>query len=200
MSEKIPEETFTTLRISKHTNEIKWFSADVSCKIRNILIQQDNLTIIHKWVWIFPDIKWEKLRLIFNDWEEVNLPEEMYKKLLMYIRNQWKIIDINRSLVDCNSFVSFVYWLWMWDRYKIFDETNETPFNQNRINPWDVIFLNNRLHNTQWNYHFALYLWKNLYISKFSNWNLTITTIEELKNFYNPTNVTILSKKDTKAS
>jgi len=199
MSEKISEKT-TSLRISEHTNEVKWFRDNVSCEIKNILIEQDNLTRIHKWVWIFPDIKWEKLKLTFNDWEEVKLPEDIYKQLLLYIRNQWKIIDFQRGIIDSNSFVSFVYWLWMSDRYRIFDETNEIPFNQNKINPWDIIFLNNRLHNIQWNYHFALYLWIWLYISKFSNWNLAITTLEELKNFYNPTNITILSKKITKAS
>jgi len=196
MSEKIPEETVTTLKISKHTNEVKWFRQDISCKIRNILIQQDNLTIIHKWVWIFPDIKWEKLRLVFNDWEEINLPEEMYKKLLMYIRNQWKIIDINRSLIDSNSFVSFVYWLWMWDRYRIFDETNEQNLtNLIHLIPWDVIFLENKLYNVQWNYYFALYLWRDLYISKFSNGHLGVTTLNELESFSQPTNIHILSKK-----
>jgi len=199
MSEKTPEK-ITSLRISEYTNEIKWFRNDVSCKIRNILIEQDNLIRIHKWVWIFPDIKWEKLKLTFSDWEEVKLPEDIYKQLLIYIRNQWKIIDFQREIIDSNSFVSFVYWLWMKDRHKIFDETNETNLsNLSNLNPWDIVFLENKLHNVQWNYHFALYLWKDLYISKFSNGNLAVTTLNELESFYEPTNIHRLTKK-TKAS
>jgi len=195
MSEKIFENT-TILRISKYTNEVKWFRDDVSCKINNILIYQNNLIKIHKGVWIFPNIKWEKLKLTFNNWEEINLPEDIYTQLLIYIRNQWKIININKSLVDSNSFVSFVYWLWMKDRYEIFDKTNEQNItNLSNLTPWDVIFLENKSDNVQWNHHFSLYLWRGLHISKFSNGHLGITTLNELKSFYQPINIFRLSKK-----
>jgi len=200
MSEKIQEEE-TILRISEYTNEVQWFSDGISCKIRNILIEQDNIIQIHKWVWFFPNIKWEKLKLVFSDWKEVELPGDIYKQLLTYIRNQWKIIDMKKTIVDSNSFVSFVYWLGIRDRHKIFEETNEQNLsNLSDLNPWDVIFLENKLHNIQWNYHFALYLWRELYISKFSNGHLGITTINELESFYEPTNIHRLTKKETKAS
>ena len=155
----------------------------------------DNCDILYK--------KWYKI-------EEIELWKYFKKNLISYINSSWDIGKRKFSwldYIDCIDFSNYIMWKEsniVDDNKKLYSITKyfnkDIPIKDNTIKPININFIN-RIDKKPWEvftiinikdnaWHDIIYLWKDLYISKFWSWDIYITNIEEILNYY-PSNIIV---------
>ena len=165
---------------------------NIKTMINDILIKEKS-----KWISIY-DINdlsnTQKIKIFFENWDELILPKWMIEKLSIYIKSQNKIEQIiwNNSSFNCLHFAHFINWV----------ECNNSTFNDtswnterlksieiNNLNIWDTILT--WLTKKEWkiissnSMHFSIYLWKWLFMWKWwDEWAVFIYDLEILEKSY----------------
>ena len=184
-------------------------------QITKLYIWKSNRSFINADIWTVSKVhdvlikrKWNKLKsvyklnnlsnindieLYYENWEKINLPENIIKNLSIYLSTQNNINKLlwNNKYFDCTSFVHLLNWIPFNDK---FEEKNWNLENipwEESLSIWDNL-LNWIIETRNWNMflrwdhiHFSIYLWEWLYLWKWwINWNLIVYNMESLKKMY----------------
>lgn len=150
---------------------------------------------------------------IMLEWElwftELEVPELISEKLWEYIRDRWYMHYQSRGNFDCFDFAHLLNWVSYEEKWFEYDKWTISD-NTSWIQPWDTILLCNVL---SWEekstfqiwperyiadrlFHFAVYIWNGLYISKLWKWEVYVTTLDEMRKLYDYKNVLKLTSKN----
>jgi hypothetical protein len=168
-----------------YDNQDSWWDIVSSCKYKIISLFNDE-----------PDSICIKNR---GEEEKIDFDDIKIERILMFIKKQEEAKS-NISDIYCSEFCDFVNW-------KSFNNYEKTKISINEvcnIKIWDNLLICNT--DTKKNnfkikdnifikkpfFHFAVYIWKKLFISKFWKWALYITTFEEMHKIYNYWNFYII--------
>jgi len=174
--------------VNKSYIEINWKSIYIT-NWNNIIDKMEDLNIYKEGIW------WEL--------EKLPIPKLIRKKLAIYLSIRHKLKEIlklnEEEWFDCLSFVYFLLWIpyknnnmninyWLKKQIKF----NNLWSIKNHFKPWEILLIwekgekGNLLYDLKKNtYHFAVYLWKWLWISKYGKNNtIKIWNIESLNNSY----------------
>lgn len=170
------------------TNLTKW-------KVFKILIKRDlkdhkttpSLTD-NLWNILFTNLsKTWKTHFLYStngrEFKYLEISEEISERIWEYIRNINKIKWYN---FDCSAFAHFISWAPIRDKGVVLElkEWDYKTINPDKLNPWDIVFIweiDNKNTNN-WNYHWVIYLWEWLFLSKYwdkMNW-FVITDLQAL--------------------
>jgi hypothetical protein len=139
-----------------------------------------------------------------NKIEEIKLPKHQMNNLSNFLKYQKKTKS-NLPKIQCSEFCNLVNWVKNFNGYTKkqihIHEINNIKISESLIicETWEEennFRLNNNLFIKKPFFHFAIYIWNWLYISKFWKWNIYITTFEEMYKIYNYSNFYILNKKE----
>ena len=203
------------------TNSSKAKINDKEISIANILIatlEWNNITNIKNYYTNTEKINLNKdtTSIFIKEWdhiEELKLPKYLKKRFIKYLsweKNIVKRIENNLDYIDCVDFSNYLIWipniknLWwklydldfIYDNSKRYWKNFNTPISINFIKnikkePWEAFILVNRENKSN---HEIVYLWNELYVSKFWWFDIFITNIEEILKRY-PSNLIARKKK-----
>jgi hypothetical protein len=116
--------------------------------------------------------------------ELLELPEYIIQWITRYLQNSPKLSEAT----DCLGFIVEILWGKRGDRFLDdgdFSHHWETRFRSlQELIPGDIVFLRDSDEESfhKWNYHYALYIGKGLFLSKFFlHWPLVVQTFEQLR-------------------
>jgi hypothetical protein len=136
--------------------------------------------------------------------KEVLFPKEQLSNLCYFLEEQ-KQSKSNLPEIQCSEFCNLINWINDFSKYL----KNKITFEEiNTINIWESLLICNiweeennfKINNLSYIkkpfFHFAIYIWEWLYISKFWKWNIYVTTFKEMYKIYNYNNFYIITKKE----
>lgn len=142
-----------------------------------------------------------------NDWKLVKIPKNIWEKIQSFFKNKAQIDYDNNYKFDCYCFALFLSWLEISKKsfpYNSFYQIHQVW----ELKSWDIIILwnifrerknsfmvQNWLFVENTSFHFAVYLWNWLYVSKFETDWVFISDLNLLKSRY-PYKDTIYLRKN----
>ena len=181
-----------------------------------ICSQQKNYEYTDSWWDLISECSYKVINILETKWDfkielnseeqikEITLSKEQMNNLYLFLQNQ-KEAKNNLTNIQCSEFCDIINWVEYFTEYdknciKIEKISNikkweslvicETWMEKNNFQIDNNIFIKKPF------FHFAIYIWEGLYISKFWKWNIYITTFEEMHKIYNHSNFYILTKKE----
>jgi len=137
--------------------------------------------------------------IFLENWTKIQINTEMQNQICIFIQLQLKK-KTNIPDIQCYDFCNLI---------NNVDEFNEYTISQidgKDIEPWESILIckttgkknnfqiNDKLYVDKPWFHFAIYLWYGLYVSKFWKWNIYFTSLEEIQKIYNYPSIYKLKK------
>ncbi len=137
-----------------------------------------------------------------NQINEIILSKEQMDNLNLFLQKKINIWG-NIPTIQCLEFCNII------NSVKSFDEYTKKHISINeisKIKKWESLVIceiSNKKSNLQINkntyikkpfFHFAIYIWKGLFLSKFWKWNIYITTFREMHKIYNYSDFYLLTK------
>jgi len=112
---------------------------------------------------------------IFLWTNRLNIPENMAQKISKYLED----IEKNDMNNNCKIFASYITGN---DLKDIDGAQRESITDKGNIQPWDIIFITDcpKWEKERWNWHYYIYLWKNICIWKNWHWNTSSISFEKV--------------------
>jgi len=177
-------------------------SNNVQCKVHEIFLSRRNDWKLFPYYSLYNLSNTKKVKIYRKWFDELPLDESLLEKLTLYLSNEntIELSELNTWIhFDCASFANFIKWIEYKDNTFEPEKYTFLRFRKDILKKGDMIYtwINGKFDVYNTALHFMIYLWEDLYLSKFwTTGRLIVASLAEYEKLYPYKFIYILRKNN----